>query len=140
MRYDDNNVAKIVPHTTGYFKIYMSDFFGPILGSPFFILINPLPEKNLTDSEASENLEKSVPECVESSGIRDTVRNEEASFIIRHKNLELDVIIRNPENEVITIKKKRTVKGFLQVFYTPENIGNYHLYKHIEERYMMVFF
>ncbi len=92
VRYDANNIAKVVPHTTGYFKIYVSDYYGPILGSPFFVLINRLPSFDTEKSDISS--ETSEKECVESSGIRDAIRNEESSFIIRHKNLELDVIIK----------------------------------------------
>jgi hypothetical protein len=79
VRYDSENLATIVPHTTGYFKVYVSDYYGPILGSPFFVLVSPLPGV----------------ECVESSGIRDTIRNEETSFVIRHKNLELEVLVKS---------------------------------------------
>ena len=86
VRYDNDNLATIVPHTTGYFKIYISDYYGPILGSPFFVLINPLPEYEE---------DRRVEYCVESSGIRDTIRNEETSFVIRHKNLELEVLVKS---------------------------------------------
>lgn len=94
VRYDVEDVATIVPHTTGYFKIYISDYYGPILGSPFFVLINPLPVYG-QEKKCDER------ECVESSGIKDTIRNEEASFIIRHKNLELDVLIKGLKFEFI---------------------------------------
>lgn len=85
VRYDNENIATLIPHTTGYFKIYISDYYGPILGSPFFILIH-------SDKKESSDAEN---EFIESSGIRDTINNEEASFIIRHKNLELDVLIKS---------------------------------------------
>jgi hypothetical protein len=83
VRYSGDNLATFIPRTTGYFKIYISDYHGPLLGSPFYALINQLKESN-------EELA-----CVESSGIRDTVRNEEAKFIIRNKDLEIDVQIKS---------------------------------------------
>ncbi len=87
VRYDNENLATIVPHTTGYFKIYVSDYYGPIMGSPFFVLINNFPQ-------VDEHEEKKV-ECVESSGIRDSIKNEETTFVIRHKNLELEVFVKS---------------------------------------------
>lgn len=76
-------MATFIPRTTGYFKIYISDYHGPILGSPFYALVNA--QKDPVNELA----------CVESSGIRDTVRNEEAKFIIRNKDLEIDVQIKS---------------------------------------------
>lgn len=84
VRYSGDNMATFIPRTTGYFKIYVSDYHGPILGSPFYALINAQKDTN-----ASEHA------CVESSGIRDTVRNEETKFIIRNKDLEIDVQIKS---------------------------------------------
>ena len=137
MRYSIENVATIVPHTTGYFKIYISDYHGPILGSPFYVLINPQREKSELD-------------YVESSGIRDAIKNEEATFVIRNKDMELDVQIKSinlivlgekknqnliiffficldPNDEFMKLKKKRTLKGYLQVSYIPELIGKLRL-------------
>ncbi len=82
MRYNGENLASFLPHTTGYFKIYISDYHGPILGSPFFVLIHP--NKDLSEST-----------FVESSGIGDTIRNEETKFTIRSKDLEIDVQIKS---------------------------------------------
>lgn len=79
-------MATFIPRTTGYFKIYVSDYHGPILGSPFYALINQQKDAASVHSELA---------CVESSGIRDTVRNEEAKFIIRNKDLEIDVQIKS---------------------------------------------
>lgn len=95
MRYSGDNLATFVPRTTGYFKIYISDYHGPILGSPFYALVNAQP-----DSSANELA------CVESSGIRDTVRNEETKFIIRNKDLEIDVQIKS-KSLFIEIGNKR---------------------------------
>lgn len=78
VRYSADNLATFVPRTTGYFKIYISDYHGPVLGSPFYALIHSNKNRN----------------CIESSGIRDTILNEEATFIIRNKELEIDVLIK----------------------------------------------
>ena len=112
VRYTGENLATFIPRTTGYFKIYISDYHGPILGSPFFALVHQSSDLNESAS-------------VESSGIRDTIRNEETKFIIRNKDLELDVQIKDPNGEPIVLRKKRTQQGYLQVFYTPEIIGNF---------------
>jgi hypothetical protein len=85
VRYTGENIASFLPHTTGYFKIYISDYHGPILGSPFYALIHP--EKELVDST-----------FVESSGIGDSIRNEESKFTIRNKDLEIDVQIKSNEH------------------------------------------
>lgn len=67
-----------MPRTTGYFKIYISDYHGPVLGSPFYVLVHS--KRNVS--------------CIESSGIRDTILNEETTFVIRSKELEIDVLIK----------------------------------------------
>jgi hypothetical protein len=69
-----------------------------------------------------------IGDVVESSGIRDTIRNEEAKFIIRSKDLEIDVQIKNSDNSNLNLRKKRTAQGYLQVFYTPETIGLHEIY------------
>ena len=114
MRYTGDNLATFTPRTSGYFKIYISDYHGPVLGSPFFVLIHQHPNSMETSS-------------VESSGIRDTIRNEESKFIIRNKDLEIDVQIRNKDNVPLVLRKKRTQQGYLQVCYTPELIGSLNL-------------
>ena len=81
-----------------------------MLGSPFFVFIQPFPSDVINNS-------------VESSGIRDTIRNEESKFIIRSKDLEIDVQIKNQDSQPLVLRKKRTQQGYLQVFYTPELIG-----------------
>ena len=101
MRYSIENVATIVPHTTGYFKIYISDYHGPILGSPFYVLINSQRDKSEID-------------YVESSGIRDAIRNEEATFVIRNKDLELDVQIKS---EIFSCFIKKKKSKFFQFFF-----------------------
>ncbi|CAF0722221.1 unnamed protein product, partial [Brachionus calyciflorus] len=110
VRYSGDNLATFIPRTTGYFKIYISDYHGPILGSPFYALIHQQKQPS------------QVP-YIESSGIRDSILNEEAKFIIRNKDLEIDVQITDPCNQNLVLRKKRTSQGFLQVFYTPESIG-----------------
>lgn len=107
-------MATFVPRTSGYFKIYISDYHGPVLGSPFFVLIHQYPSNIETTS-------------VESSGIRDTIRNEESKFIIRNKDLEIDVQIKNKDNQPLVLRKKRTQQGYLQVCYTPELIGTHQI-------------
>lgn len=84
VRYTKENLAAFIPRTTGYFKIYISDYHGPILGSPFYALIH-----------AQKNAAELGADVVESSGIRDTIRNEEAKFIIRSKDMEIDVQIKS---------------------------------------------
>ena len=110
VRYTGDNLATFIPRTSGYFKIYISDYHGPVLGSPFFALVHHHPAHVVTNS-------------VESSGIRDTIRNEESRFVIRSKDLEIDVQIKNKEDQALVLRKKRTPQGYLQVSYTPELIG-----------------
>ena len=74
-------MATFIPRSSGYFKVFISDYHGPILGSPFTVQIHP----------QKETLELA---CVESNGIRDVIRNEEAKFLIRNKDLEIDVQIK----------------------------------------------
>lgn len=110
MRYTGDNLATFIPRTSGYFKIYISDYHGPVLGSPFFALVHHYPAHVVSHG-------------VESSGIRDTIRNEESKFIIRSKDLEIDVQIKNKDGQPLVLRKKRTGQGYLQVSYTPELIG-----------------
>ncbi len=102
VRYTKENLAAFIPRTTGYFKIYISDYHGPILGSPFYALIHSY---------------KDVPEAanvVESSGIRDTIRNEEAKFIIRNKDLEIDVQIKS---KFMTIMRMNSLDFKIKLIY-----------------------
>jgi hypothetical protein len=110
VRYTRENLATFIPRTTGYFKIYISDYHGPILGSPFYALIHP------------QHKPTSLP-FIESSGIRDTIRNEEAKFIIRNKDLEIDIQIKDPNQTNLPLKKRRTLQNFIQILYTPVVIG-----------------
>ena len=84
VRYSTDNLASFIPHTTGYYRIYISDYHGPILGSPFYALIYSNNEVNDSDQE-----------YVESSGIRDSIRNEESSFVIRDIDPSIDVQIKS---------------------------------------------
>ena len=87
MRYSTDNLASFIPHTTGYYRIYISDYHGPILGSPFYVLI-------YTNIETPE---EHGLEFVESSGIRDSIRNQESIFVIRSSELDIDVQIKSNE-------------------------------------------
>jgi hypothetical protein len=141
VRYAEN-LATFVPHTTGYFKVFISDYHGPLLGSPFNVLVNARSGR-ATSGGGESAVELDV---VESSGIKDCVCHEETKFLIRSKDLELDVQIKSwlnfsrqmkfflstslfnfnfqgPKNSNLVLKKRRTGQGFLQVFYTPEMIG-----------------
>lgn len=84
VRYSTDNLASFIPHTSGYHRIYISDYHGPILGSPFYALIFPNTELNFSGHE-----------YVESSGIRDSIRNEKSTFIIRDTDLNIDVQIKS---------------------------------------------
>jgi hypothetical protein len=64
----------------GYFKICIRDNLGPILGSPFYVLIHPPKDKD----------EK---ELIELSGIKDVLINEETKFLIKSKEFNVDVHI-----------------------------------------------
>jgi hypothetical protein len=81
IRYTNENAAIFVPHTTGYHKVYISDYHGPILGTPFHVLI-------------FENVQLESMNILESSGIRDTIRNQDARFTIRDKNPLIEVEIK----------------------------------------------
>jgi hypothetical protein len=75
-------MSVFTPHTSGYFKVYISDLHGPLLGSPYNILVYPR-ETNETE-----------PPIVESSGIRDSICNEETRFLVRCKDSDIEVQIR----------------------------------------------
>ena len=86
VRYAGENLASFLPHITGYFKIYVSDYQGPILGSPFYVLIHP--------HEALGDVS-----LVETSGIGDSIRGEETKFTIQNKNSsDIDVQIKSELN------------------------------------------
>jgi hypothetical protein len=91
-------VATFVPHTTGYFKVFMSDYHGALLGSPFSVLVNA---RNKTTPLTVSGTELAI---VESSGIKDCVCGEETKFLIRSKDLELDVQITSDYNFPVFIK------------------------------------
>ncbi len=90
IRYAEN-LATFEPHTTGYFKVFISDYHGPLLGSPFNVLVNART-KSTTAGIANEL------SVVESSGIKDCVCHEETKFLLRNKDLELDVQIKSKIN------------------------------------------
>jgi hypothetical protein len=77
-------LASFIPHTTGYYRIFISDYHGPILGSPFYVLIYP-----------SSTTQINGLEFVESSGIRDSIRNQESTFVIRSAELSIDIQIKS---------------------------------------------
>jgi hypothetical protein len=80
VRYVEDNLVSFVPRILGYFKICVRDNQGPILGSPFYVLIHPPKDKD----------EK---ELIELSGIKDVLINDEAKFIIKSKEFNVDVQI-----------------------------------------------
>lgn len=106
VRYSGDNLATFIPRTTGYFKIYISDYHGPILGSPFYALINAIKER----TELA---------CVESSGIRDTILSEETKFVIRNKDLEIDVQIKDPLDRNLSLRKSELAKDSYKYFMCP---------------------
>ena len=83
-------MASFVPHTTGYFRIYISDYHGPILGSPFYVLIYASKDESINEND-----------YVESSGIRDCIRNEETTFVLRDIDPNIDVQIKSKNNKRI---------------------------------------
>jgi hypothetical protein len=89
VRYTNESSATFIPRTSGFFKIYISDYHGPILGSPFFINV---PEPR--DLYLHKKDIKADAIYVESSGIRDTIVNEETKFLIRNKDADIDVQIK----------------------------------------------
>ena len=84
MRYVTENSAAFTPRISGFYKLFLSDYHGPIVGCPFYIYFN---ESTSADSSSSDKNVLSV----ESSGIKDTLINEEAKFLLR--NVTDDIVI-----------------------------------------------
>jgi hypothetical protein len=86
VRYANDSCAMFVPRTPGFYKIYIGDLHGPIFGSPFFVNIHE--EKHPSSARKADRI------FVESSGIRDTIVNEESKFLIRNKDDEIEVLVK----------------------------------------------
>jgi hypothetical protein len=73
--------------------------------------------------KASKDEKSSQLFGVESSGIKDTIINEEAKFLLRNVTDDILVEIRDENKDMVAIRTKRSEEGYLQVYYTPTTIG-----------------
>ncbi len=87
VRYTNAKCAAFVPRTPGFYKIYIGNYQGPIFGSPFFVNIHEDKDLGIHATQKSDKT------FIETSGIRDTVINEESKFLIRNKDEDIDVQI-----------------------------------------------
>lgn len=112
VRYTTENSATFIPRISGFYKLYLSDYHGPIIGCPFYVQFEDKPQASVND----------LPN-IESSGIRDTIVNEETKFLIRNKDIDIDVQIKDPNKSLLNYTKKRNELGYLEIYYTPKIIG-----------------